>query len=163
MSRKVLLSSLVWYIPAGLLVSFWFLQTPVPGECWLRPYFPICTGTPAKSMSHLSLCILLALQQVTCAVLHELTSSSTPGLTNVRFTVACSGASAQRVTGPPHSLRFVDHTQWHTTVGRTPLDEWSARRRDLYLTTHRTWVRQTSVTRIVSVIENNEHKETIWQ
>jgi len=24
----------------------------------------------------------------------------------------------------------------HTTLGRTPLDEWSARRRDLYLTTH---------------------------
>ena len=27
------------------------------------------------------------------------------------------------------------HTQRRTTVGRTPLDEWSARRRDLYLTT----------------------------
>jgi len=33
-------------------------------------------------------------------------------------------------------LRFLDHTQQRTTVGRTPLDEWSARRRDLYLTTH---------------------------
>jgi len=32
--------------------------------------------------------------------------------------------------------RFVDHTQQPTTVGRTPLDEWSACRRDLYLTTH---------------------------
>jgi hypothetical protein len=31
-------------------------------------------------------------------------------------------------------LRFRDHTQWHNTDGRTPLDEWSARRRDLYLT-----------------------------
>jgi len=31
--------------------------------------------------------------------------------------------------------RFLDHTQRRTTVGRTPLDEWSARRRDLYLTT----------------------------
>ena len=28
---------------------------------------------------------------------------------------------------------FLDHTQRHTTVGRTPLDEWSARSRDLYL------------------------------
>jgi hypothetical protein len=28
-----------------------------------------------------------------------------------------------------------DHTQAHTTVGRTPLDGGSARRRDLYLTT----------------------------
>jgi len=33
----------------------------------------------------------------------------------------------------PHSRGFwwfLDHTQRHTTVGRTPLDEWSARRRD---------------------------------
>jgi len=28
----------------------------------------------------------------------------------------------------------LDHTQRRTTVGRTPLDEWWARRRDLYLT-----------------------------
>jgi len=35
-------------------------------------------------------------------------------------------------------LMFRDHTQWRATVGRTPLDEWSARRRDLYLTTHDT-------------------------
>jgi hypothetical protein len=34
--------------------------------------------------------------------------------------------------------RFRDHTQRRATVGRTPLDEWSARRRDLYLTTHTT-------------------------
>jgi len=33
-------------------------------------------------------------------------------------------------------MRFLDHTQRRTTVGRTPLDEWSARHRDLYLTTH---------------------------
>jgi hypothetical protein len=33
-------------------------------------------------------------------------------------------------------LMFLDHTQRRTTVGRTPLGEWSARRRDLYLTTH---------------------------
>jgi hypothetical protein len=32
--------------------------------------------------------------------------------------------------------RFLDHTHRRATVGRTPLDECSARRRDLYLTTH---------------------------
>jgi hypothetical protein len=31
-------------------------------------------------------------------------------------------------------LRFWDYTQGRTTVHRTPLDEWSVRRRDLYLT-----------------------------
>jgi len=36
-------------------------------------------------------------------------------------------------------MRFRDHTQRRTTVGRTPLDEWPARRRDLYpTTTHNT-------------------------
>ena len=42
-------------------------------------------------------------------------------------------------------LWLLDHTQRCTTVGRTPLDEWSARCRDLYLTTHNTHNRQTSM------------------
>ena len=41
-------------------------------------------------------------------------------------------------------LRFLDHTQRRITVGRTPLDEWSVRRRDFYLTTHNIHNRQTS-------------------
>jgi hypothetical protein len=44
------------------------------------------------------------------------------------------------------SSRFHDHTHLrHTTVGRSPLDEGPARRRDLYLTTHNTHKRQTSM------------------
>ena len=41
-------------------------------------------------------------------------------------------------------LTFLDHTQRRITVGRTPLDKWSARRRDLYLTTHNTHNRRIS-------------------
>ena len=41
--------------------------------------------------------------------------------------------------------RFLDHTQQRATFGRTPLDEWSAHRRDLYLTTRNTHKRQTSM------------------
>ena len=42
--------------------------------------------------------------------------------------------------GPTRAMPFsfkkmLDHTQRRAIVGRTPLDEWSARRRDLYLTT----------------------------
>ena len=40
---------------------------------------------------------------------------------------------------------FLDHTQRRSTVGRTPLDERSARRRDLYLTKHDTHNRQISM------------------
>ena len=44
--------------------------------------------------------------------------------------------------------RLLDHTQRRATVGRTPLDEWSVRRRDLYLTTHNTHNRQISMPRV---------------
>ena len=41
--------------------------------------------------------------------------------------------------------RFLDHTQRRSTVGRTPLDECSARRRNLCLTTNNNHSRQTSM------------------
>jgi hypothetical protein len=48
------------------------------------------------------------------------------------------GATAPQLARASSSTRFLDHTQRHTTLGRTPLGEWSARRRVLYLTTHNT-------------------------
>ena len=44
--------------------------------------------------------------------------------------------------------RLLDHKQRRATFGRTPLNEWSVRRRDLYLTTHNTRNRQTSMPRV---------------
>ena len=52
-----------------------------------------------------------------------------------------------------HLITFIDthtHTHTHThkhthTLGRTPLDEGSAPRRDIYLRTHNTHMRQTSL------------------
>jgi len=55
------------------------------------------------------------------------------------------GATASQWARTSSFTRFLDHTQRRTTVGRTPLDEWSARRRDLYLTTHNTHNRLTSM------------------
>jgi len=43
----------------------------------------------------------------------------------------------------PHFWGF-EITLRHYTLGRTPLDEWSVHRRDLYLTTHNTHRRQTT-------------------
>jgi hypothetical protein len=54
------------------------------------------------------------------------------------------GATAPSGPGPPHYRGFTI-TFRHTTLGRTPLDEWSARRRDLYLTTHNTHNGHTSM------------------
>ena len=72
-------------------------------------------------------------------------------------TVSASYSSASKSTffflwcyGPTRAMAssflwFLDHTQLRITVGTTPLDEWSARRRGLYLTTHSTHNRQTSM------------------
>jgi len=53
------------------------------------------------------------------------------------------GATVLGGAGPPHYPDFTI-TLRHITLGRTLLDEWSARRRDLYLTTHSTYKKQTS-------------------
>jgi hypothetical protein len=53
-------------------------------------------------------------------------------------------ATAPSGPGPPHSRGF-KITLRHTTLGRTPLDEGSARSRPLYLSTHNTHNRQTSM------------------
>jgi hypothetical protein len=47
---------------------------------------------------------------------------------------------------PQTHYRGFNITLRHTTVGRTPLEEWSARCRDLYLTTHNTHNRQICMT-----------------
>jgi len=54
------------------------------------------------------------------------------------------GATAPSGARPPHYRGFTI-TLKHTTLGRTPLDEWSARHSDLNLTTHNTHKRQTSM------------------
>jgi hypothetical protein len=54
------------------------------------------------------------------------------------------GTAASSGPWPPHYRGFT-FTLRHTTLGRTPLDEWSARRRDLYLTLHDTHKRYISM------------------
>ena len=49
------------------------------------------------------------------------------------------------IVGHGLPLRVFTITLRHTTLGRTPLDEWSAWLRDIYLTKHNTHHRQTSM------------------
>ena len=55
-----------------------------------------------------------------------------------------SWLDSPRGPGPPRRWIF-EITLRHATLGRTSLDEWSARRRDLYLTTHNSHNRQASM------------------
>jgi hypothetical protein len=74
---------------------------------------------------------------------HALQCSRTDFL---QFCFFFNGSTAPWGPRQPHFSRLHDHTHLrHTTVGRTPLDEGPARRKDLYLTTHNIHNRQTSM------------------
>jgi len=72
--------------------------------------------------------------------------STTQFLCILVYLMSCSSHGATAPSEPgPHYRGFMI-TLRHTTLGMTPLNEWSARRIDLYLTTHRTHKKQTSMT-----------------
>jgi hypothetical protein len=68
----------------------------------------------------------------------HLSLGATQSIVGVYFTALYRALASSRT-------RFLDHTQRRATVGRTPLNEWSVRRLDFYLTTHNTHNRQTSM------------------
>jgi len=56
--------------------------------------------------------------------------------------------------------RFLHYTQRCTTLGSTPLEEWSPRRRDLYLLIHNTYNRQISISCMAAFLKlwSADHK-----
>jgi hypothetical protein len=79
----------------------------------------------------------------------------------LEYAIFLHGTTAPRGPRPTHYQGFT-FTLRHTTVGRTPLDKWSARRKDLCLTLHNTHNRQTfmSPARFEPVIPAIKRKQT---
>jgi hypothetical protein len=67
------------------------------------------------------------------------------GTIGILVVFVCLFFAQQPPVGQGLLIHEVSRSQRRTTVGRTLLDEWSARRRDLYLTTNNTPNRQTSM------------------
>jgi hypothetical protein len=86
---------------------------------------------------------------VNCLICHYffrvMSASSSSSSLSLSLSLFFNGSTAPCGPRPPHVSRLHDHTFRHTTLGRTPLDEGPARRRDIYLTTHNTYKRQTSM------------------
>jgi hypothetical protein len=84
----------------------------------------LCCNIPSGSSNRINDCRCVKRWNVMSFFSNDVTAPSGPGPRHYRgFTITLS----------------------HITLDRTPLDEWSARRRDLYLTTHNTHKTQTSM------------------
>jgi hypothetical protein len=73
--------------------------------------------------------------QATVALQNTWYLSSTAALFVCLFVFGATAPPPPNWAGASLFTRFLDYTQRRTTVDRSPLDEWSARRRDLYLKT----------------------------
>jgi hypothetical protein len=89
------------------------------------------TDMPASNAQIINSCLLIMLEQVEY-ISFRFVSFRSPSL----FCLLTAGVEV---------VYFHLITLRHTTVGRTPLDKGSARRRDLYLTTQTQYKRQTSM------------------
>jgi hypothetical protein len=128
-------------------VAFFFSQ--------LRQKFTLSTLLPHDTKSNVRIVFLdISVRSfITPLFIHELiftAFSYLGGERSVRrvwcvpMCISYHGLTALSGPGSPFYWGFTI-TLRHTTLGRTPLDEWLARRRDLYLTTHNTHNRQTSM------------------
>ena len=101
------------------------------------------TASPSLSYTHTFLFILFSIFQtnISLRISHLSVRISHPVSASVFF---YRGTAAPSGPSPPHYQRFTI-TLRHTTLGRTPLGKWSARRRNLYVTTHNTHMRQTDI------------------
>ena len=84
---------------------------------------------------------LILIPRFTSFIIQPFPPDTTQPIVGVYFTALYRALASSRT-------RLFDHTQRLATVGRTPLNEWSVRCRDLYLTTHNTHNRQTSMPRV---------------
>jgi hypothetical protein len=104
------------------LFHYYLCKTPACFShiLWPQTVTRICSRFTTIVMYYMYLFVFLALQPIV-----------------VVFSTARQWALASSFS------RSLDHTQRRATFGRTPLDEWSIRRRDLYLAKHNTHNRQT--------------------
>jgi len=111
---------------ANLILLCLLLNSAKQHQRWLKS---------DKYNRHFTL-ILRNIHEIYCRV--EISPRNIFNIIIFLFPVACDPTWAMASS----FTRFLDRTQRRVTVGRTPLDVWTARRRDLYrdlyLTTHNT-------------------------
>ena len=136
----------------GRLKVKWFLRCSAEGIGDFEKPFNLSIITSCEA--HYSLCLAAVYKDISrLHIKHYRVSSwfsirytiysfvsqgATQPIVSVYFTVLYRALASSR-------SRLLDHTQRRATVSRTPLNEWSVRRRDLYLTTHNTHNRLTSM------------------
>ena len=111
------------------------LQSRISLQDWLKRRHKNSEFKCANIKAQLNKCMRT---QVHCSVLRPTGESAFGMRQNLHcleadFFLWCCGPTRAMTSS---ALRSLDHTQRHSTVGRTPLNEWSTCSRDIYLTTH---------------------------
>lgn len=96
---------------------------------WKHKHHKACISTYKFSKSYLSLQIMWKWQLYTDLILCEIISSKIT--VYIFFSMARHALVGEDLITVAASR---SHWVWHNTIGRTPLEEWSAHSRDFYLT-----------------------------
>jgi len=97
---------------------------------------------------------------VALAPVNELGGAPEPDCTLFVCLFVCIWRNSPQWARAPSFTRFLDHTQRRTTVGRTPLHEWSALPRDLYLTNTR-HSQQTNIHTYGGILTHNLNRRAV--
>jgi hypothetical protein len=107
----------------------------------VRSYCGVCYSSSGQTRTKMLSCVRSKDQVLTeCIGTHNISRYCTLVKAYVCFFFFRKRLQWARISS---FVTVLEHPQRRTTFGRTTLDEWSARRRDLYLTTHNTHNRQT--------------------
>jgi hypothetical protein len=129
-----------------------YLAWPVNTQNWRGEfYFALCPRT--SSVASLFMRTFLLKIPTRDQLLHLTWPVNTKTCRGEFYVTLCPRTSSSITQQPLMSQDLLivkaswSHSVRHTSLGNIPLDEWSARRRDLYLTTHNNHKRQTSMPR----------------
>ena len=150
----IVLSVCIYWFHNMVTLPFWLVSTDF-GTCSYQCFLSICTPVSLHMLKYSFIIIIIII--IICRL--DLIGNYTllfmlcflQWLVHMNYSLhfICLSFSPHVPTAPsgpspPHYQGFTI-TLRHTTLGTTPLAEWSARRRDLYLTTHHCHNRPTSM------------------
>jgi hypothetical protein len=133
--------SLFWRILLDFVDKLHHFLTLTKIKCYLKPYTCFCQRL---KLNCASLAKYLSMQRVLRTDIVE-TNRGEYYVADIYFNSYVLRCCVPTGAMTSSFLRYLNYKEGRTTVGRTLLDEWSAHRKDLYLTAHSAYKRKMSM------------------